>query len=111
MKVADGTVEEQPADARQRRIADMPVLPRHRAVTDAAEEAVAHYEVSALAQLVDERIELRKVVAAVRVGHDDVAPARFERPFVQRGTVTSFDDRHDTRALLERNAHGLIGRA
>ena len=54
-------------------IAEIAVQGRHRAGRDAALEAVAHDEVGAGAQLVDERHRGGEVVAVVGVAHDDVA--------------------------------------
>ena len=51
----------------------------HGARLDAAGEAVAHDEVVAAAQRVDERAEVGEVVAVVGVAHDDEAPARPRR--------------------------------
>ena len=59
----------------QDRIADPAVLPGHRAGHDPAPEAVAHHQVVALAQLLDERLDRREVVAVVGVAHDDVSAA------------------------------------
>ena len=58
VEVADGDREEQPADARQHRVAELAVQARHRARLDAALEAVAHDQVVARAQLVDEGLEV-----------------------------------------------------
>ena len=72
VEVAHRRAEEQPADARQHRVADAAVQPRHRARLDAAREAVAHHEVVAVAEVLEERTEVLEVVAVVGVGHEHV---------------------------------------
>src|SRR3546814_18125245 len=47
----------------------------HRAGFDPALEAIAHHEVGAAAQSLDERFEILEVVAVVGVTHDDETAA------------------------------------
>ena len=76
VEVAHRRAEEQAAEARQHRVADPAVQPRHRARLDPTGEAVAHHEVVAVAQVLEERAEVLEVVAVVGVGHDHVGAAR-----------------------------------
>src|SRR3954453_6772494 len=68
----DAGLEEQVERAGEDRVADVTVQPRHRAGLDAV-HAVAHYEVGAVLQLLEEARDLAEVVGEVGVGHDDVA--------------------------------------
>ena len=56
----------------QKRITKISVHRWHRARDDAAAKAVPHNQIVACAKLFDERRQSRKVVAFVRVSHDDI---------------------------------------
>ena len=72
--VAHAGAEEEVEGAREQRVADVAVQPRHRAGLDAV-HAVAHDEVGARLELGQEARDLAEVVGQVGVGHHDVAPA------------------------------------
>ena len=64
--------EEPVEDPRRDRRPEVAVQRRHRAGLDGAPQARAHDELVALAELLDERLELAEVVGAVGVAHDHV---------------------------------------
>ena len=104
MEITGRRMEEQPADRRQHGIAQVPVHPRHRAGSNATEEAVPHHEVRPFPHFLDERIKPREVVAVVGVAHDDVAAARFEKSVIQRGTIAAHWHIDDAGPCVQRNA-------
>src|SRR5690606_29560811 len=63
-----------PSDTAQHGIPDITVFPGHGARLDAALKAVAHDQVVAFAQFLDESWNVPEVVAGIGVGHDHVAP-------------------------------------
>ncbi len=67
--------EEQVQQARQDRVADVAVKPRHRARLDVV-HAIAHHELRPAFQLGHEVRDLVEVVGEVGVGHHDVATSR-----------------------------------
>ena len=71
----DAGAEEQVEEARQQRVADVAVQPRHRARVDVV-HAVADHQVGAVLELGDEARDLVEVVGQVGVGHHDVLAAR-----------------------------------
>jgi hypothetical protein len=79
------------------------VLPGHRSRRDPAEKAVAHHEIHADTQLLDERIEPAEVVAVVSVAHDDVAAASVLRAVIQSGPVATLGHMNDSSALALRD--------
>ena len=93
MEVADRRAEQHPADP------DSSGLPRYLcsggiALGDAALEAVAHHELVARAEPLDERRRAREVVAVVGIAHDDVlaaggVDAAHQGAAVSRGTSTT----------------------
>ena len=72
--VAHAGAEEEVERAREHRVADVAVQPRHRAGLDPV-HAVAHHEVGARLELGQEARDLAEVVGQVGVGHQDVAAA------------------------------------
>ena len=70
--VAHAGLEEEVQRAGEDRVADVAVQPRHGAGLDAV-HAVAHHEVGAVLELLEEARDLAEVVGQVGVGHDDVA--------------------------------------
>ena len=79
VEVADRCSVEEAADARQERVADPAMEPRHRAGLDATREAVAHHEVVAVAEVLEERPEVLEVVAVVGIGHEHERAAHAAR--------------------------------
>ena len=67
------------SDGTEYGIADVAVFPGHGAGPDAAEKAISHHDVIAVAKLCDERGERAEVVAVVGVAHNDVPPLCGER--------------------------------
>ena len=72
VRVPHAGAEEEVEDAREHRVADVAVQPRHRARLDVV-HPVAHHEVGAVLELLDEARDLGEVVREVGVGHHDVA--------------------------------------
>ncbi len=87
--VADGRAEEEVQDAGQDRVADVPVVPGHGAGADAALEAVAHDQLIAGAEALDERVDGAEVVGIVGVAHDDVLAAGSGNARLQGRAVTA----------------------
>ena len=75
VRVAHAGAEEEVEDARQDRVADVAVQPRHRARLD-VRHAVADHHVGAVVEPLDEARDLGEVVRQVGVGHHDVLAAR-----------------------------------
>ncbi len=98
VEVGDRTAEEQAAETRQDRVADPSVLPRHRAVGDAPGEPVAHHEVVARSQPVDERFDRLEVVRGIRVAHDHEPSARRRDAAEEGRAVSLLRHRNDPRA-------------
>ena len=73
--VADAGAEEEVEHAGEHRVADVAVQPGHRAGLDVL-HPVAHHEVGALLELLDEARDVVEVVGEVGVGHHDVVAAR-----------------------------------
>jgi hypothetical protein len=76
VKIADARAAEQPPDETKQWIAEIAMQQGHCAGRDAAGKAVSHYEIGAVAQSGDEGIEVRKIIGAVGVAHDDEASPR-----------------------------------
>ena len=99
VEVADVARVEEPADGGEHRVAEVAVLPGHRARLDAALEPVAHDEVEALAQLLEEAVEVAEVVGGVGVSHHHVAAPRRRDAAEQRRAVALAVHLHDARAV------------
>src|SRR6266849_2919815 len=80
VRIADGSVEEDPADARQDRIANVLVGPRHRTGLDAAKESVADHKVIALPKPGDEWRDRGEVIAGVGVAMTTKRPCAASMP-------------------------------
>jgi hypothetical protein len=89
VKIARGRMEEEAPDAREQRVADVPVLPRHGAGSKATQEPVAHHEIGAGRQRRDEGVQPREIIAVVRISHDDEPAAGSERAEVERGAIAA----------------------
>ena len=98
VEITHGRAEKQPSDARQHRVAQVPVQGRHGARLNAAPEAVAHHQVAAFSQLLDERHEIGEVVAVVGVAHDDVPAAGGGDGPHERGAIAAYRDVDNARA-------------
>ena len=88
VSVADAGAEEEVEDAGQHRIADVAVEPGHRSGLDVV-HPVAHHELGAVLELLDEARNLVEVVREVGVGHDDVVATRRVEPRQVRAAVAS----------------------
>ena len=95
---------EDPPGGGQHGVAEVAMQRRHGAGGDAAPEPVAHDELPALAQLLDESVEPAEIVAVVAVAHDDVAAPRGLDAADQRRAVAALGDRHHARAEASRRS-------
>ena len=109
--VADGGVEQHAPDQRERRVSDPPVRPDHRAFTDASGEPVAHDEIAALAERLEEGSDRREVVAVVGVAHDHVASACGGDASDQGASVALALHVHDLHTELARDRLRTVGAA
>src|SRR5262249_11789446 len=103
--------EEEIEDAREHGIADVLVQPGHRARTDAARKAVAHYQVIADVELLDERLQAAEVVGIVGVAHDDVLAAGRRDAALQGGAVALPLDADDAGAVFLGDLARAVGTA
>jgi hypothetical protein len=76
VKVADWTWEEQSSNPRQNRIPHVAVKQGHGTGLNPGPKSVADNKVVPFAQFTQEHIELSKVVAIVRVAHQNKPSAR-----------------------------------
>src|SRR5512143_3361733 len=83
----------------------------HRAGADTTSEAVAHDEVVARAQPLEEHVHRREVIGEIGVTHEHIASAR--RPYAagERGTVSPDRRADDARAGTLRDLPRSIGTA
>src|SRR3954469_18037692 len=95
MEVSDVAPEEQPPEERKPRVAEPLVQRGHGALLDAALEAVAHDEVVARAQALDERIDGLEVVREIGVAHEDVRAAGGSDAAGEGRAVTAGSDGDD----------------
>ena len=96
---------------RKDRVADVFVLPRHRAGLDPALEPVPHDEVVPFTELRDERHQVGEVVRVVRVAHDDVLAAGGEGGVVEGRPVPADGHVHDPRPAPPGDLLRPVGRA
>ena len=75
VEVAHAGAEKEPAQGGDGGVADPAVLPGHGARQDASEKSIAHDQVVARPQPLQERVEAAEVVALVGIAHDNVAAA------------------------------------
>jgi hypothetical protein len=108
---ADLGVEEQPADEREHRGAEVAVQRWHRAGRYPALEPVAHHQVGALAQLGHVRHQVAEVVAVVGVAHDHVLAPGGENAAHQGIAVALVADRDDAGAGVGRELLAAVGGA
>ena len=79
VRIAHAGVKQQVQKAREQRIADIAVMPRHRARLDVL-HAIAHHQIGARLQLGEKPWNLVEVVGEIRVGHHDVLAPRRREP-------------------------------
>ena len=111
MKVLDRHLEEYPADQAQYRVAEIVVQQRHRSRHYPSAEAVAHDQVVPGSEVVQEGAEIRKIVAVVRISHDDVLAARGGDAANERRAISSRRHSHNTRPEPLGNSDGAVGAA
>jgi hypothetical protein len=100
MRIADRRPEEKVENPGQDRVAHVAMQPGHRAGENAAPEPIAHDQVIARPQLLDERLERCEIVRIVRVAHDDIAPSGGLNSRPQSMAVTLPRDIDDPGAML-----------
>ncbi len=109
MEIPNSGAKEDFPNGGENRVADVTVLPRHRARSDAALEAVSHHQVKPFAQLIDEGIEILEVIAVVGVAHDAIAALRRGDRAVQRRPVAANRDMNHARAKTGCNLLRAVG--
>src|SRR5258708_32092476 len=109
--VAYSRTEEKIHQPAQTGIAKISVQRRHGAGLDAAAKAIAHNEVVAPAQFVDEIGNLAEIVAVIGVSHDDIFTAGGADARLQRCAVAPFGDADYGGSIVLGNFNRAIGRA
>jgi hypothetical protein len=107
VRVAHAGLEEEVERAREHRVADVAVMPRHGARLDPV-HAVAHHEVGARLELGQEARDLVEVVRQVRVAHDDVAAAGGREAGQVRASVAAARLVHDARSGRRRELGAAV---
>ena len=105
--VADAGAEEEVEDAGEHRVADVAVQPRHRARLDVL-HPVAHHELRAVVELLDEARDVGEVVGQVGVGHHDVVAARRGEAGQVGAAVAAPRLEHDERAGVARDLGAAV---
>src|ERR1700710_1639754 len=100
MEVADARRKEKAPCEAQHWIAKRTMQKRHRSTLGAAAKPMADDHRIAGAQTIDERIELRKIVAIIGVCHDNKLSMGRGNSTHQRIAVTLLRDGHDPRSSL-----------
>ena len=98
VEVSAMRVKEEPSQKTQHWVAKIPVQKRHGAFLNASAKPVAHHEVSAGAQLLQEFGNVAKVVTRICVAHDYVSPARRRDTAHQSVAVTAIRHGSNSRA-------------
>ncbi len=101
MEIMDGALEEQPGQAGKHRIAHETIQPGHGPLFNpptAAGEPAAHHQVETLLQPLNDRGNLSKIIAAIRVAHDDPHAQGSFNAASQRRAIPSFIDGDHARA-------------
>src|SRR5580693_5885391 len=111
MKVPDLDTEEESANEAQYRISQVPVQSRHRARCDPALKPVAHHQVSAAPESLDERHQGGEVIAVIGVAHDHITSASFGDPAPQCISVTTVSDSDDPGSGLAGQLLAAVGAA
>src|ERR1700738_227444 len=102
MEVTDVGGEEEAPGETQQRMAKIAVQQRHGARPDAATKTVADDHRIAGAQALDERVELREIVAVIGIGHDYESSAGGVDSADQCAAVALVWDTHDSSTGLAR---------
>jgi len=89
MEVSAGGFEKQAPDAGENGIPEILVQGWHGTGLNAAQEAIAHHQLTSLAQFLQQSRHISEVVAAVGIAHDDISAARGADP-AHQGTAVSF---------------------
>ena len=84
------------------RVADPAILPRHGPGLDPALEAIAHHEVAACPQLLDERHEVGEIIAVIGIAHDDIDAACRQAALIKCRAVAAASAHRRTRAPHDR---------
>jgi hypothetical protein len=78
MEILTRAAEEEPANASEYGIAEIPMVHGHRPTFDASSKAISHNEIDVVAQSRHKRVEIRKIVTVVGISYDNVTPASGE---------------------------------
>ena len=110
VRVGDLDAEEDVQQARQDRVADMTVEPRHRLAVDGPLEARSHHEVVTLRKALDERREVLHRIRLVGVAHHDEVALRDGEPGEVGAAVAGALLADDGRTVLRCDFGGAVGR-
>jgi hypothetical protein len=111
VEIAGGDLEEQAAEEAEDGVADVAVFPRHGAGMNPARETVAHHDIGARLEGGEHGAGFAEIVAAVGVGHDDVAAAGGVDAGVEGVTVAALGDGDDAGAGRFGEGLGAVGAA
>jgi len=104
MEIVRRTFEQKPADEGQCRIADPAMLPRHRSGhhgPSSGRQAAAHHQLVTLPKLFHERLHVGKIVAVIRIPHQDPFAGGGLDSSAQGIAITLLSHRDDSRALFD----------
>ena len=110
VRVVDAGAERMFSNPGQQRVADVAVMPRHRARMDVV-HPVADHHVGAVLELAQEVGDLVEVVGEVGVGHHDVRAAGGGEPGQIGAAVAALGFAHDERARGRRQLGAAVVRA
>ena len=109
MKITRAYSKEPATDGAEYGVAQIAMQQRHRARFDFAFEPVPQHKFIALAQLRQKRPEVTKIIAAVRIAHDDEASVGGQNASPQRGAIAADRDFNDARTRSQRDVSRAIG--
>jgi len=108
VKIPDRGIEEQPPYKTQHRIPQIAVQGRHGPRRYAAAKAIPHYQVVAFSEFLDERPQIREIVAVVGIPHDDVGALGGLDAAAQGRAIAPGRHRHHPRTVSLRNLLGTV---
>ena len=110
MKIADRRAVEPTRNRGKHRIAEIAMQRRHGAGLDPAGKAIAHDQVGALLQPVDDAVDFAPVIGIVGIGHDQVLAASGQHGRRDRRAVTRNGLMDDARAEALGDLDRTVGR-
>src|SRR5437667_525184 len=98
--VSDICAEKQFQDSRKHGVADLFMMPSHRARFDFSFEAIAHHNFIAFAPFCAKARHLREIIAVIGIAHDDELSARLFNSLAQCMTVAPRRGMNNSGAVL-----------